>query len=170
MATSLSNLVDSLTEGIHKIKCKDCDFFLEYESVKNNLITYKCLSSNKDYSKKIDEELKKRFMNTFKFFNNVTNNIILLLRKDVYCYEYMGEWEMSNETTLLEKEEFYSSLNMEDITDADYMHTKRVCKEFEIKHLSDYHDLYLRSDTLILVVFKNFRKVCLKIYYLDFQQ
>ena len=50
------------------------------------------------------------------------------------------------------------------------MHTKRVYKEFEIKHLSDYHDLYLRSDTLLLIVFKNFRKVCLKIYYLDFQQ
>ena len=85
MATSLSNLVDNLTEGIHKIKCKDCDCFLEYESVRNNLITYKCLSSNKDYSKKMDEELKKkRLMNTFKFINNVTNNIILLLRKDVY--------------------------------------------------------------------------------------
>ena len=59
MATSLSNVVDNLTEGIHKIKCKDCDFFLEYESVKDNLIKYKCLSCSKDYSNKIDEELKK---------------------------------------------------------------------------------------------------------------
>ena len=58
LASSLSNLVDNLTEGIHKNKCKDCDCFLEYESVKDNLIKYKCLSCNKDYSNKIDEELE----------------------------------------------------------------------------------------------------------------
>ena len=56
---------------------------------------------------------------------------------------------------------------MEDITDADYMHAKRVCKDFEIKNLGEYHDLYLKSDTLPLAVFKNFRKMCLKIYHLD---
>ena len=61
MASSLSNLVDNLAEGIHKIKYQDCDCFLEYKSVKDNLIKYKCLSYNKDYSSKIDEELKKRF-------------------------------------------------------------------------------------------------------------
>ena len=59
MPTSLSNLVVNLTEGIRKIKCKDCDYFLEYRSVKDNSIKYKCLSCNKDYSNKIDEELKK---------------------------------------------------------------------------------------------------------------
>ena len=58
MATSLSNLVNDLTEGIQEIKCKDCDCFLEYESVKDNLIKYKCLSCNKYYLNKIDEELK----------------------------------------------------------------------------------------------------------------
>ena len=51
MATSLSNLVDNLTEGIHKIKCKECDCFLEYESVKDNSIKFKYLCCNK-----IDEE------------------------------------------------------------------------------------------------------------------
>ena len=80
----------------------------------------------------------------------------------------MDEWEKFNETTLPEKEEFYSSLNMEDITEVDYMHAKRVCKDFKITNLSDYNDLYLKSDTLILIdVFKNFKKVCLKIYHLD---
>ena len=48
MVTSLSNLVDNLTEGIHKIKCKDCDCYLEYESFKDNLRKYKCLSCNKN--------------------------------------------------------------------------------------------------------------------------
>ena len=56
---------------------------------------------------------------------------------------------------------------MEDITDVDYMHEKRVCKDFEIKDLVEYYDFYLKSDTLLLAVFENFRKMCLKIYYLD---
>ena len=106
MATSLSNLVDTLTEGVDKIKCKDCDCFLEYESIMDNLIKYKCLSCNK-YSNKIHQELKKRFKNTFKFSNNDINKFILLLRKGVYPHEYMDEWEKLNETTLPEKEEFY---------------------------------------------------------------
>ena len=55
MSTSLSNLVDNLAEGICKITCKDCDCFLEYETVKDNLIKYKSLSSNKDHSNKLDE-------------------------------------------------------------------------------------------------------------------
>ena len=70
MATSLSNFVDNLTEGIHKIKCKYFNCFLEYESVKDNLIKYQCLSCNENYLNKIDEELKKRFKNTFRFSNN----------------------------------------------------------------------------------------------------
>ena len=80
----------------------------------------------------------------------------------------MDDWEKFNETILPEKEEFYSNLNMEDITDADHMHAKRVCKDFEIKHFGEYHDSYLKSDTLLLAdVFENFRKMCLKIYHLD---
>ena len=131
------------------------------------MIKQKCLSCNKDYLNKINEELKKRFKNTLKFSNNNNNKFILLLKKSVYPYEYMHEWEKFNERTLPKKEEFYSNLNM-DITDADYMHGKRICKDFEIKHLGEYHDLYLKSETLLLVdVFKNFRKMCLKIYKLD---
>ena len=80
----------------------------------------------------------------------------------------MDEWEEFNETTLSEKGEFYINLNMEDITDADYMHAKTVCKDFETKNLGEYHDLYLKSDALLLAdVFENFRKMCLKIYHLD---
>ena len=57
---------------------------------------------------------------------------------------------------------------MGDITHADSMHAKRICKDFEIKNLYEYHDLYLKSDTLLLAdVFENFRKMCLKIYRLD---
>ena len=80
------------------------------------------------------------------FSNNDVNKFILLLRKGVYPCEYMDDWEKFNETTLHEKEEFYCNLNMEDITDTDYMHAKRVSKDFEIKNLGEYHDLHLKSD------------------------
>ena len=59
MASSSSNLVDNLAEGIHIIKSKDCDCFLEYESIIDNLIKCKSLSCNKDYSNNLDEKLKK---------------------------------------------------------------------------------------------------------------
>ena len=63
---------------------------------------------------------------------------------------------------------FYSSLNLEDITDADYTHEKRVCKDFEIKHLGEFRDLYLKSDISPLAdVSKTFWKIYLKIIHLD---
>ena len=71
-------------------------------------------------------------------------------------YEYMDERVKFNETTLPEKEKFYSNLNMEDITDANYIHGKRVWKDFETKLLGEYHDLYLKSDLRLILadVFK----------------
>ena len=91
MAISLSSLDDNLAEGIHQIKCQDSDCFLEYESVKDNSIKYKYLSCKKEYSNKIDEELKKRLKNTFEFSNNDINKFTLFVRKGVYPCEYMDE-------------------------------------------------------------------------------
>ena len=80
----------------------------------------------------------------------------------------MDDQKKLNETLLTEKEDLYSLLNMEDITDAHYTHPKRVCKNFEIKYLREYHDLHVQSDTLLLTdVFENFRNIYLKIYKLD---
>ena len=94
--------------------------------------------------------------------------IILLLQKGVYLYEYMDVWEKFNKTSLPEKEDFYSHLNMEDITDVDYAHVKRVCKDFEIKSLGEYYESYVQSDTLLLAdVIENFRNMCINIYKLD---
>ena len=57
---------------------------------------------------------------------------------------------------------------MEYITDADYRHAKKVFKEFKLKHLKEYHHLYLQSDTLLPAdVFENFRNMCIKVYELD---
>ena len=109
-----------------------------------------------------------RLKNTFKFSNNDINKFIFLLRKGVYYYEYMDNWERFNKTALPEKEEFYSNLSIGDITDADYMHAERVCKVFQLKNVGECQNLYLKSSTLLLNdFFKNFRKMYLKIYELD---
>ena len=72
---------------------------------------------------------KIQFKKMFKFSTNDLNKFILLLRKGYYPYKYMVHWENINKTTFLEKGEFHSNLNIEDITDTNYMLTKRVCKK-----------------------------------------
>ena len=80
----------------------------------------------------------------------------------------MDTWEKFNEISLPRKEDFYSNLNMEDISDIDYRHANNVFKRFKLKNLGDYHDLYVKSDILLLSdVFNNFRNICLKEYELD---
>ena len=92
----------------------------------------------------------------------------MLLRKGVYPYEYMDSWERLNETTLPNKKAFYRELDLEDITYKEYAHTQKVFKEFKLKNLGDYHDLYVQSYTLLLAdVFENFRNKCIEIYELD---
>ena len=100
-------------------------------------------------------------------FTNFAMEIIinsLLLRKGVYPYEYMDSWKRFNETELADKESFYNELNKEHITDEDYVHAQKVWKEFNLKNVGEYHDLYVQSDTLLLAdVFENFRDKCLEI-------
>ena len=75
----------------------------------------------------------------------------------------MDSWEKFNETTLPNKKDFYSKLYLKNIADKDYIHAQKVFKEFEIKHLGEYDDLYVQSDTLLLEhVLENFRNKCIK--------
>ena len=80
----------------------------------------------------------------------------------------MDNCERYNETSLPNKESFYSNLNKENIDDIGYRHGNNVFKIFKLKNLGEYHDLYVQSDTLLLAnVFENFRNTCLKVYELD---
>ena len=73
-----------------------------------------------------------------------------------------------SEKVLPSKESFYSNLTLENITKTDYAHANNVFKKFNINNLGEYHDLYVRSDTLLLAdIFENFRQSCLKNYELD---
>ena len=110
----------------------------------------------------------KKFKNTYSFCNNDLNKFILLLRKGVYPYEYMDSWERFNEKSLPSEKEFYSNLNMEDIDEIDYRHGNNVFTNLKLDNLGIYHDLYVKSETLLLAdVFENFRDMCLKEHELD---
>ena len=84
-------------------------------------------------NKIFDENLKERFASTYRFSNHDTNKCILLLQKGVYLHEYMNHWEISSETSLPEKEDFCSHLNMEEVTDLDYRQSETVCKVFKMR-------------------------------------
>ena len=166
MSSSLSKLVDNLSEGIHNNKCSDCESNLDYIKIKKNgKLPLKCFNCDVYYKKKFNKELIKKFKNTYSFCNNDLNKFILLLRKGVYPYEYMDSWKKFKMTSLPSKKEFYSNLNMEDIDDID---CHNVFDKFELENLGDYHDLCVQSDTLLLAdVFENFRNMCIKVYELD---
>ena len=92
----------------------------------------------------------------------------LMIRKGIYPYDYMDSFKKFEDTVLPTKDQFYSLLNDEHISDEDYQHAKNVWKMFFMKNMGEYHDLYLQSDILLLAdVFENFRKTCLEYYKLD---
>ena len=169
MSSTLSKLVDNLSERVHNNKCSDCESNLDYIKIKKNgKLLLKCFNCDVYYKTKFNKELIKKFKNTYSFCNNDLNKFILLLRKGVYPYEYMDNWEKFNENSLPMKEDFYSHLNMEDIDDIDYRHGNNVFKSFKLNNLGDYHYLYVQSDTLLLAdVSENFRDMCLRVYELD---
>ena len=168
MSSSLSKLFDNLSEGLHNNKCLDCESCLDYMKTKNEKLILKCFNCKQNYEKDFNKELIKRFASTYEFCNGNLNKFIFLLRKVVYSYEHMDNWERFDQTSLLNKESFYSNLNMENIEDIDYRHGNNIFKRFKLKNLGEYHDLYVKSNTLLLAdVFENFRDTCLNVYELD---
>ena len=168
MATSLSKLVDNLTENVHNDKCDKCKCNLCFVRAMNETLLFKCIDCEKEYEKGFNKELLERFSNTYEFCGNDLNKFLILLRKGTYPYEYMDGWNKFNEKALPGKESFYSSLTMEDISETNYAHANNVFKKFNLNNLGEYHDLYVRSDTLLLAdVFENFRYACMKNYELD---
>ena len=93
---------------------------------------------------------------------------MLLLRKGIYPYKYIDDWSRFDEEQLPDESDFHSGLNMEEISGIDYRHAEKVFNKFNIKNLGEHHDLYVKSDKLLLTdVFENFRNMCIKVYGLD---
>ena len=129
-----------------------------------------------------------RFIDSFKFLQTSLSNLVsnvqpddfintkavfsdnaeILTRKGVFPYDYVSDITKFNETCLPPIEEFYSKLNDEYITEDEYKHARNVWNTFNCKTIRDYHNLYLKSDVLLLAdVFENFRLTWLKHYNLD---
>ena len=107
------------------------------------------------------EDLKE----TNRFFGE---KIDLVSRKGVYPYEFMDDFEKFKKQSLPKKTSFFSRLKQEKVSDEDFEHAQKVWKEFELKNMGDFHDLYLKTDVLLLAdVMENFRKLCEKHYELD---
>ena len=106
----------------------------EFVGFKNGRLNYKCKERKKSYTKVVNESIK-IFPALHKLCNGDLNKFFLLLRKGIYPYEYIDSWERFDENTIPPKEAFYSELNLENITDKDYEHVKKVWEAFEIKIL-----------------------------------
>ena len=105
MSSSLSSLVDDLSEGLHNKKCRKCKSCLEYISIEDNKLICKCIDCNKNYKLHFNKDSIKRFANTYDFCDGNINKFILLLRKGVYPCEYMDSWKRFDETLLHKKED-----------------------------------------------------------------
>uniref|UniRef100_UPI0035900141 uncharacterized protein n=1 Tax=Myxine glutinosa TaxID=7769 RepID=UPI0035900141 len=126
-----------------------------------------------------------RFLDTFKFMASPLVNLVqnlkefpclseyfldkdFLTQKGIYPYDYMDSFERFNETQLPSKENFYNKLNNSHISDKDYVHAQNVWEKYNIKNLGEYHDLYLKTDVLLLAdVFEAFRKESSYLMYYD---
>ena len=136
------------------------------------------------------KEIELRFIDSFKFMSSSLDSLVnnlargggkffgfekynenqykLLIQKGIYPCEYMTNWDKFKETKLHPRAAFHSKLNMAAVREEDHEHARRVWKEFGLKDLGEYHDLYPKTDVILLAnVFEEFRKVCLKNYGLD---
>ena len=116
------------------------------------------------------KNLKKGALDNFKYVREeFGENAYMMTRKGIYPYSYMDIWaKFDVNPQELVKENFTNDLTGDKITDEDFEFYKKVCDKFNITNLGEYHDLYLKSDVLLLAdVFENFRKMCLKYYGLD---
>ena len=125
MSTSLSKLVDNLSNKvIDDGKCSSCGSNLQYIAIrKSGRLVFECFNCKGRYSKifceKLEKKLTAKFKNTYRFCNEEIDKFLLLLRKCIYPYEYMDDWNRFDEEKLPGKNDFYSGLNMEEISGID---------------------------------------------------
>ena len=177
--------IKNLGKSEGKIDCIPCNEE-KYISFTKEILVDKFI--NKEGEEK-EVKRKIRFIDSFKFmaasldslvknlpkesFKNLTefyegDELKLLLRKGVFPYDWFDNFGKLSADNLPPKESFHSMLNDSGISEEDYIHAKKVWETFNMKTMRDYHDLYLKSDVLLLSdVFENFRDVCLDNYRLD---
>jgi hypothetical protein len=159
MASSLEKLVDGAI-GVSS-ECEKCKGSEEMNINENWLLTGKCKKCHNIRYKQLNKS-------DLPITVEHTTNSHLLARKGIYPYEYIDSFDRFNETQLPPIEKFYSSLTDERTKQKDYEHALKVWITFMCKTIGDYHDLYLKTDVLLLAdVFQKFRETCMNNYKLD---
>ena len=121
-------------------------------------------------SSSLDSLVKNLPDDAFKYTSEVFQDeqLKLMKQKGIYPYDFMDSFKKFNHKKLPTKKKFYSILYDEHISNEDYTHAKNIWNTFNLKNMGEYHNLYLKSDVLLLAdVFENFRKTCLEHYKLD---
>ena len=171
MMSSLEKLVTNITKCG---KCNTCkpDKCMKLDiNYKNKTLQHKTSFPCNECKncKNIDEDCINPKYDKLKYTSKMFKDkkLNLMARKGVYPYDYMDSFEKFN-SPIPQKEEFFSILNNKHISNEDYEHAKNIWNTFNLKNMGEYHDLYLKSDILLLAdVFENFRKTCLEYYKLD---
>ena len=141
----------------------------DVEDKKKNRIEIRYIDSFKFMASSIDSLGKNLSREQFREMNNVfEGDTDLLIRNGVYPYDYIDNFERFNETVLPPVNEFYSRLYDSNVNVKDYEHAQKVWHHFDIKNMGEYHDLYLKTDVILLAdIFENLRDVCIKNCKLD---
>ena len=160
-----------ITFGFEHLNIKDSFSFLS-----SSLEKLVAISKYDDYDplKKREEwNIRTNWQENFKHsmksvYVKDVNDLDLLTEKGVYPYDYMNSFSKFNDTKLPPKDDFYSKLSEEHISNEDYERAEKVFNHFNLQDMGDYHDLYLTTDVLLLTdIFENFRDLCLNYYGLD---
>src|SRR6185369_7071584 len=130
----MNSSIATLAENLGAVKCNDenCKHFYRIDKGR-------CFGTLKNH--KITMQIYK---------NYTQEQIALLCRKGVYPYEYINSFDRFLETELPSIEKFYSRLSRSNISQEDYEHAQKVWKTFGCKNLGNYHDIYLKTDVLLL--------------------
>ncbi|KAK4871446.1 hypothetical protein RN001_016471 [Aquatica leii] len=164
--------LSTLFEGNIKLLPINKEKYISFtKSIPNTNISLRFIDSFRFMSQSLDrlssnllddqKKITKSYCNSLEEFR-------LLNKKGIFPYDYVDSWTKLEETCLPRKEDFYSQLNDENISDEDYAHAVNVWKVFGIRNIGEYSDLYLKTDVLLLAdVFETFRETCLKTYTLD---
>ena len=153
MASSLDKLASNLY-GTSRIQCDKCKGNMELINISGDyIVSIGCERCRTKETKDLGEEVLKNFKHTGRFWECGEK------------FRYMDSWKKFEETSLPQKDAFYSKFNMKGISDQDYEHAQQVWNTMEKKTLGCYHDTYLKTDVLLLAdVFETFRDICLKNY------
>ncbi|XP_018399567.1 PREDICTED: uncharacterized protein LOC108777234 [Cyphomyrmex costatus] len=144
-----------------------CHLTGRYRGPAHSNYSYRFLASSLDKLASFLNKDKLRVLRR-EFSHLSDENFNLLTRKGVFPYEYIDCSEKLNESSLPPRESFYSSLTDDTVSESDYAHAVNVWQRFSIQTLSEYSDLYLKTDVLLLAdVFENFRDSCVASYGLD---